>query len=256
MPRNARNCINTTFFHIMVQGLNKEYIFNQNDDKAQYLKLINIIRVEFRVDIIAYCIMDNHVHILVQTDTIEQLSKFMHKINTLYAKYYNNENNRVGYVFRDRYKSQEIYSEKQLRACVNYIHNNPIKAKICKFPYEYKYSSYNKYMQNIEIFERNIREATKNNQIISQRGEQEAIVEANMIFLEDQDEKEEEIQNAINEFLDLNKIDLEILKKNKKYLEDMIIILKNNYNISLRKIADYLNIGREVVRKIAVNYKK
>lgn len=252
MPRNARNCINTTFFHIMVQGLNKEYIFNQNNDKAQYLKLINIIRVEFRVDIIAYCIMDNHVHILVQTDTIEQLSKFMHKINTLYAKYYNNENNRVGYVFRDRYKSQEIYSEKQLRACVNYIHNNPIKAKICKFPYEYKYSSYNKYMQNIEIFERNIREATKNNQIISQRGEQEA----NMIFLEDQDEKEEEIQNAINEFLDLNKIDLEILKKNKKYLEDMIIILKNNYNISLRKIADYLNIGREVVRKIAVNYKK
>ena len=64
-----------------------------------------------------------------------------------------------------------------------------------------------------------------------------------MIFLEDQDEKKEEIQNAINEFLDLNKIDLEILKKNKKYLEDMIIILKNNYNISLRKIADYLNIG-------------
>ena len=111
-------------------------------------------------------------------------------------------------------------------------------------------------MQNIEIFERNIREATKNNQIIFQRGEQEAIVEANMIFLEDQDEKEEEIQNAINEFLNLNKIDLEILKKNKKYLEDMIIILKNNYNISLRKIADYLNIGREVVRKIAVNYKK
>lgn len=246
MSRNSRNCINTTFFHIMVQGLNKEYIFSKNEYKNQYLKLINIIKLKFNISIISYCIMDNHVHILLKIDTVEQMSKFMHKLNTLYARYYNKNNSRVGYVFRDRYKSQQIYSEVQLRACINYIHNNPVKARICKFPYEYKYSSYNEYMQNIEIFEKNIERISNGDEILQNNKNQET----KMNFLEDKNEKEEEIQNVITEYLKLNKISLEVLSNDKEKLKKIIIFLKDNYDVSLRKIAKFLNLGREVVRKI------
>lgn len=56
----------------------------------------------------AYCIMNNHVHLLVYSEEVQKLSKMMQKINTAYAKYYNECNERVGYVFRDRYLSQPI----------------------------------------------------------------------------------------------------------------------------------------------------
>ena len=101
--------------------------------------------------------------------------------------YYNKKYNRVGYVFRNRYKKQVLYSEKQLYTCINYIHNNPVKAKICRFPHEYKYSSYNRYRQNIEEYDRYIK-----NNLSTEK-------ENNIIFLEDEDEREEEIQNFIKE---------------------------------------------------------
>ena len=100
--------------------------------------------------------MDNHVHILIKEDSIERVSHFMHKINTIYAMYFNKKYNRIGYVFRDRYKSQAIYSEKQLYTCINYIHNNPVKAGICKIASEYEYSSYNEYIENKEKIQKNI----------------------------------------------------------------------------------------------------
>lgn len=242
MPRNSRNRINTNFFHIMVQGLNKEFIFSKVEDKKQYLKLVNRIKKEVNIIIVSYCIMDNHVHILVKTHATGQLSKFMHKVNTLYAIYYNQKYNRVGYVFRDRYKSQVIYSEKQLYACINYIHNNPVKARMCKCPCDYKYSSYNQYKQNFDIDEKNIK------YILAKDNE---VQEKNMIFLEDENEKEEEIQRAIKEYLYNNKLNLEILKKDTEHLREIISLLKNDYNLSLRKISTYINIGRETVRNIA-----
>lgn len=242
MPRNSRNYINTTFFHIMVQGLNKEFIFNKDEDKEQYLKFVNKIKKEVNIVIISYCIMNNHVHILVKTDTIDQLSRFMHKVNTLYAIYYNQKYNRVGYVFRDRYKSQIIYSEKQLYTCINYIHNNPVKAKICKLPCEYEYSSYNEYRKNMEIFEKDIKGILN---------EKNTLQKIDIIFLEDENEKEEEIQNTIKEYLYANKLNLDALKKDTEHLRKIISLLKNNYNLSLRRISTYINVGRETVRIIA-----
>lgn len=242
MPRNSRNYINTTFFHVMVQGINKEYIFNNAEDKNQYLNLVNKIKKEVNIMIISYCIMNNHVHILVKTDTTDQLSKFMHKVNTLYAIYYNQKYNRVGYVFRNRYKSQIIYSEKQLYACINYIHNNPVKAQICKFPWEYEYSSYNENSHSEEILQKGMKERLDN---------KNQLQNTDVIFLEDENEKEEEIQIAIKRYLYANNLNLDTLKKDKEYLKGIIIILKNNYNLSLRKISTYIDVGRETVRSIA-----
>ena len=74
----------------------------------------------------------------------------MQKVNGNYARYYNYMENRGGYVFRDRFKSQPIMSKKQLYNCIRYIHLNPVKAKMVDKPEKYKYSSYKDYKKRLE----------------------------------------------------------------------------------------------------------
>lgn len=235
MARKSRNYIKSSFFHVMVQGINKEYIFNTDIDKKEYLKIMKNTETQYDVEIISYCIMDNHVHLLVRIEKTDVLSKFMHKINTLYALYYNKKYDRVGYVYRDRYKSQIIYSEKQLYICINYIHNNPIKAGICTYPYQYKYSSFiNFSLSNLEC-------------ISNMQKEQE---DEKIFFLEDEEQTEKEIQKLISDYLINNNIKLEELRNNKDNLKELIELLRNTYNVSLRKIAVYLKIPRESIRRL------
>ena len=159
--------------------------------------------------------------------------------------YFNKKYNRVGYVFRDRYKSQAIYSEKQLYTCINYIHNNPVKAGICRLASEYEYSSYNEYIKNMEEIQRNI-----NGLLIK-----EDILDKKENFLEIEEEKEVEIKNAIEEYMKINNINFDTLKNERKNLKEIINMLKEYYGLSLRQISIYINVGRETVRNIAKELK-
>ncbi len=157
MPRIARQYLETSFFHVMVQGINKEFIFKNDRYINRYLQLIRKNLNKENLKIIAFCIMNNHAHLLIQTKNRGELSKYMQKVNSMYAKYYNYmENERVGYVFRDRYKSEPILDKRQLIQCVKYIHQNPVKAKMVKNQCEYKYYSYcfyqNGQIKKAEIF--------------------------------------------------------------------------------------------------------
>ena len=98
---------------------------------------------KYKVKILAYCIMGNHVHLLLYCDLIEHMSKFMQRINSYFATYYNEKLERVGYVFRDRFLSEPILNQNYLYSCVSYIHYNPVVAGISKSLSDYQFSSYN-----------------------------------------------------------------------------------------------------------------
>ena len=147
MPRKARKDLETSFFHIMVQGINREYIFERNECKEKYKSLLIKYMDEYEVKLLAYCVMDNHSHMLLFSERIENMSKFMKSVNTSYGQYYNKLFKRVGFVFRDRYLSEPIYTEKHLLGCIPYIHMNPVKAKLVTKQEKYKYSSYNEYLR-------------------------------------------------------------------------------------------------------------
>ena len=89
MPRNSRKSIQTEYLHVMTQGINKSYIFQKDEDIKYYIKIMYEINKEYNIQIVAYCIMSNHAHILVKIENIENLSKYMQRINTKYGKYYN-----------------------------------------------------------------------------------------------------------------------------------------------------------------------
>ena len=236
MSRLPRNNMKTPFFHVITQGIEKSFIFEKPEDIKYYVKIMYKIKEEHNINIIAYCIMNNHTHMLIETKSIEQLSKYMQRINTTYGKYYNKKYSRVGYVFRDRYKAEGIYSEKHLYNCIKYIHNNPVKAGICNKAEEYPYSNY-KMMKN-EFKERYslMTNSECNNE--------------EYVFI-DVDEKNETTCNKIIEaYLKENRIDLKSIKQSKELLKELILFLKDENKISLRKIAEELELSRETVRKI------
>ena len=145
MARISRACYESSYFHVMVQGIAKEYIFKEKEFKEKYLEFLDNSTIENEVIVIAYCIMDNHAHLLLYTPKIKNLTSVMASVNTRYAKYYNKVLNRRGYVYRDRYRCENIITQSHLENCIRYIHNNPVVAKICMHPSEYRYSTYNKF---------------------------------------------------------------------------------------------------------------
>ena len=122
MPRKSRKLLDGKICHHIVQGINKEYVFQEDEDKKKYLNLLRKYYKDYEIDIICYCIMDNHVHLILYSSNIENISAFMRKVNSIYAMYYNKKYNRVGYVFRNRFKSILILTRKQLWICIKYIH--------------------------------------------------------------------------------------------------------------------------------------
>ena len=141
MPRRARQESATGIYHVMTRGLNKLPIFKQEREKT---RIVNIIREnipKYNVEIYAYCIMPNHLHLLIKSE-INELASFMAKILAAYAQYYNFKHNRIGYVFQDRYKSQCIEQESYFWNCLRYIHLNPLKEKCLETLLDNKHNSF------------------------------------------------------------------------------------------------------------------
>jgi len=153
--RQARIISNSGIYHIMIRGINKEKIFKNEIYKTKILEIIKEIKDEIEFFIIAYCIMDNHMHLLIQADE-DNLATVMKKINVKYAMYYNRLEKRYGYVFQGRFRSEAVEDDRYMLGVIRYIHNNPVKAKISKNISEYKWSSAKDYLnENTDIINDN-----------------------------------------------------------------------------------------------------
>ncbi|WP_372999479.1 REP-associated tyrosine transposase [Lutispora sp.] len=140
MGRYAREEIAGGYYHVIARGNNREYIFNKDIDKGYFLKLLNESRQNMRFKLMGYVLMDNHYHLLMQTDDVK-LQRIMHHINNKYSKYFNAVYERCGHVFQGRYKASVVQNEQYLLKVLAYIHQNPVKAGIVKRVEDYKWSS-------------------------------------------------------------------------------------------------------------------
>lgn len=247
MPRNSRKNLSGFFHHVMSQGINKEYIFTEDNFKEKYRNILRDKMKQNDIKIFAYCIMDNHVHLLIYVEQIENMCKFMQQVNTTYAKFYNKFHDRVGYVFRNRYLSKSIIDQNQLKRCIVYIHKNPFEAKIVKREDEYKFSSYNEYIKNMK---EKIIDINSNNKIFGEI----TIKEFREEYINIHNCKDNRLKE-FREFNDLeekNKIDMSELLNKYCYLSENERILKLSLeeNISERKLADIFNKTRYQIRKI------
>lgn len=129
MPRQARLDVPGALHHIMVRGINKSPIFQDDQDRVRFLERLGQTVHEGKCSVYAWVLMSNHVHILFKSGK-EGISTVMRKLLTWYALYFNRRHHRTGHLFENRYKSILCDEDNYLLALVRYIHLNPIRAKI------------------------------------------------------------------------------------------------------------------------------
>lgn len=138
-------------YHVIARGNNKEYIFKESIDKGYFIKQMKESGITMGYRIYGYVLMDNHYHIIIQT-LDKKLQEIMHQINNKYSKYFNSKYKRVGHVFQGRYKAVLVQDERYLLKLLRYVHQNPVRAGICKSVEDYKWSSDIYYRKNMNSF--------------------------------------------------------------------------------------------------------
>ena len=141
MPRQARKKSESGIYHVMLRGINQQQIFEDSEDYEKFLWVLNDCKEISEFKLYAYCLMGNHIHLLIkeETEPIEQIFK---RIGGRYVYWYNIKYQRVGHLFQDRFKSEPVDTDSYFLTVIRYIHQNPIKAGICRKVSEYRYSSY------------------------------------------------------------------------------------------------------------------
>jgi len=157
MARKQREVSNSGIYHVMLRGVNKQRIFENPSDYAAMYRILRYVReidtkqqnsAQPNYFLYAYCLMDNHVHLLIQPNSVE-IGQLMKRIMTAYAQYFNNKYERIGHLFQDRFKSEAVEDDKYFFTLLRYIHNNPVKAGRCQVPKQYPYSSIHEYIGEV-----------------------------------------------------------------------------------------------------------
>ncbi len=146
MPRKAREKNPYAIYHIMCRSISELLLFNCNSDKDYYLSLLKRYLKKYRCSLLAFCLMDNHVHLHIDPKGFD-ISTFMHSVNTAYVHYYNKLYKRHGHLFQDRFESRILATDEYNLAVSAYIHNNPRNIEGytgCEETFEY--SSYGIYL--------------------------------------------------------------------------------------------------------------
>ncbi|MBU4438706.1 MAG: transposase [Acetobacterium sp.] len=149
MARQARVKSTTGIYHVILKGLDGRNIFLDDADRSIFMEKLNKAREIGGFELYAYCLMDNHVHLLIKEG--EELGTSIKRITVGYVQLHNNKYGRTGHLFQNRFSSEAVEDEQYLMRVVRYIHRNPLKAGMIAQFEEYPWSSYNKVIQAYQV---------------------------------------------------------------------------------------------------------
>jgi putative transposase len=145
MARKPRNPSSAGTYHFIARGVNKKKIFHKKDDYSFYMGLVREYAQRLGVSVYHYCILSNHLHLIIRADSIKTLGDFGHFTHRRYAYYYCKTYRWSEQVFRRNFLSIPIEDDAYLLECGRYIERNPLDAGLVKKPEDYPYSSYRFY---------------------------------------------------------------------------------------------------------------
>lgn len=151
MARKPRQRSLSGIYHVILRGNNKQNIFEDEEDRTYFLNKMFFYKKECGFEIYAYCLMDNHVHLLIKEKEVS-ISNIIKRLAGSYAYWFNRKYDRVGHLYQDRFRSEPVEDERYFLSVLRYIHNNPVVAGLAADFSEYRWSSYNEYFKrNSEI---------------------------------------------------------------------------------------------------------
>ncbi len=143
MSRAPRIFMENACYHIITRGNQKQIVFRNDKDYVKFLTIVKKARRKYDVRLYAYCLMPNHVHLLIEPINARNISKFMHYVTRGYVAYYNHKYEKVGHLWQGRFIGKPIVKDQYLVHCANYIESNPLRSNIAANITEYPWSSYN-----------------------------------------------------------------------------------------------------------------
>lgn len=141
MPRKIRELMSRGIYHVFNRGNDRRNLFQDDEDFHYFLNQMLVVKTELDIQLYHYCIMTNHFHLLLQIKEAETLSKFMHRIQLSYARYFKRKYSFIGHVFQERFRSPRIPEESYYLQCGRYIERNAVKAGLVKDSSQYEWSS-------------------------------------------------------------------------------------------------------------------
>jgi len=145
MPRRPRTFAAGLLYHVIARGNHREATFLDTDDYQAYLHRLALYRTQHAVTLYTYCLMPNHVHLLVRTGAVP-LAKFMQGVQQSYTQRFNRVHDKVGHLFQGRYRAIICQDEPYLATLIRYIHLNPVRAGLVDDPGAYAYSGHDAYV--------------------------------------------------------------------------------------------------------------
>jgi len=158
MSRKARLTSDSGIYHVMMRGVNRQDIFECDKDYLKFLDLLH--RATFPRDeqnhalppnivVFCYCLMPNHVHLLVRETPAIRISDAIKSISVAYAYYFNQKYEHIGHLFQDRFRSEVVNDMAYFITLFRYIHQNPVAAKISSVVDDYRWSSWAEFNTNL-----------------------------------------------------------------------------------------------------------
>ncbi len=141
MPRKHRELVAGGTYHLYARGVRRAALYENVVDREEYLALLGRTVVWCGWRCLMYCLMDNHVHLLVETPE-PNLSDGMCLLHGDYARAFNRRHGYSGHVFQGRYGAERAKDDRQLITAATYVAANPVEAQLCAHPADWPWSSH------------------------------------------------------------------------------------------------------------------
>ncbi|MEG9295848.1 transposase [Mangrovibacillus sp. Mu-81] len=152
MARKARKKSKSGIYHVMMRGINKQLIFEDEGDKRKYLELLVKCKTKSEFKLFAFCLMDNHVHLLIKESEVP-ISDIIKRISSSYVYWFNKKYDRCGHLFQERFKSENVEARAYFLTVLRYIHQNCLKAGLASTVFNSKWTSIHEYYKNSNIID-------------------------------------------------------------------------------------------------------
>ena len=140
MPRRARIVIPDHPHHVTQRGNNRQIVFFDEEDHRRYCYWINKYAQEYHVEILAYCLMKNHVHFIAVPKDQDGMARLFNTAHMRYAQYLNEKRSTCGHLWQGRFYSC-VMDDEHLYYAIRYVEQNPVRAHMVQYPWDYSWSS-------------------------------------------------------------------------------------------------------------------
>ena len=145
MPRPPRQLVDGGYYHLIARGNNRLFVLALAEGFVSFTHLLGQGKAKYPAQLFHYCLMTNHLHLLLRIDQGADLPKFMQFLLLGYSRWYRTHTNYTGHLWQGRYKSPRIAEESYLFECGRYIERNPLRAGVVQQAEAYPWSSYRHY---------------------------------------------------------------------------------------------------------------